>query len=195
MKKNKKITVGTRKLPCEGECPVCDNFVTLNDLVSFKKCNSGKFEPFSLNDKRLAASHQKMSDLHDEDDHYDDAVARQTLENALGGATSAKLEAVVVELDKIWKQDPGCKVVIFSQFLGFLDLLNTTLLQIGIEAHRLDGSMSMNERQVVLNRFSKDKRDIKVAMSSDELIRGSVLLMSMKAGGVGLNLVAGKVLS
>jgi Ca2+-binding EF-hand superfamily protein len=53
-------------------------------------------------------------------------IARETLEKALKGADSAKLTAILDELDKVWDNDAGSKVLIFSQFLGFLDFLQSS---------------------------------------------------------------------
>ena len=68
------------------------------------------------------------------------ASARRVLENAINGAPSSKLEAVIKELHAVWEQDPGSKVLIFSQFLGFLDLIEAALKEKEIPTNRLDGS-------------------------------------------------------
>mmetsp|Transcript_4628 Transcript_4628/g.7724 ORF Transcript_4628/g.7724 Transcript_4628/m.7724 type:complete len:205 (-) Transcript_4628:65-679(-) len=115
-----------------------------------------------------------------------DGAARQMLENALKGAGSAKLTAILHELDEIWKQDPGSKVLIFSQFLGFLDLLQLSLSKSQITHGRLDGSLTLAQRKDVVDKF---KTESPSPSSSATINKGSVLLMSMKAGGVGLNLV------
>ena len=106
-------------------------------------------------------------------------VARQALLNAVNGAQSAKLAAVVQELHNIWKLDPGSKVLVFSQFLGFLDLMETSLSEIGTPFGRLDGKMSLKQRVAALDLF-------KAATPNKG---GSVMLVSMGLG-CGLNLVA-----
>jgi SNF2 family DNA or RNA helicase len=108
-----------------------------------------------------------------------DTVARQTLENALSGAGSSKLAAIVAELDCIWEQDPGSKVLIYSQFLGFLDLIGGALRTNGIPHSRFDGQMSLKERIGALDKFKEQMS----AVDGNGNKRGSVLLVSMKAGG------------
>eukprot|EP00986_Skeletonema_menzelii_P020655 scaffold31919_cov160-Skeletonema_menzelii.AAC.1 len=121
-------------------------------------------------------------------------TARETLELALNyGASSAKLDAILFELDKIWKMDPGSKVLIYSQYLGFLDIIGEALKGRGVTCYRIDGSLSLKERISMIKSFNNGGTNTnKEASSTNEnnLQRGSVCLGSMKAGGVGLNLVA-----
>mmetsp|Transcript_33406 Transcript_33406/g.73002 ORF Transcript_33406/g.73002 Transcript_33406/m.73002 type:complete len:167 (+) Transcript_33406:88-588(+) len=71
---------------------------------------------------------------------------------------------------------PPHKVVIFSQFTSFLSLMAQALTRVGVGFARLDGSMRAQDRRVAVDRFG----------ASDG---PRVLLCSLKAGGVGLNLV------
>ncbi|XP_039159617.1 DNA repair protein RAD5A-like, partial [Eucalyptus grandis] len=71
----------------------------------------------------------------------------------------------------------GSKSIVFSQWTAFLDLLQIPLSRNKIPFVRLDGSLSQQQRENVIKRFSED---------NDIL----VLLMSLKAGGVGVNLIA-----
>lgn len=75
---------------------------------------------------------------------------------------------------------------IFSQFLGFLDIIGNALKDIGVQTFRIDGSLSLKERVKMIAKFNKYKS----AKSDSNSQRGSVFLVSMKAGGVGLNLVS-----
>lgn len=118
--------------------------------------------------------------------------ARKTLMAALNGGCSSKITAIKKELDHIWELDPGSKIIIFSQFLGMLDLIGTEIKQQGISTFKLDGSMSLTERRSTLKEFSSH-RDLKMEISAIKeysIRRGAVLLASMKACGVGLNLVS-----
>lgn len=75
------------------------------------------------------------------------------------------------------------KSVVFSQFTAMLDLVQFALQREGMSTLRVDGSVSQAKRASVLRQFAED----------DELDRGktaNVLLVSLRAGGVGLNLVA-----
>ena len=55
----------------------------------------------------------------------------------------------------------------------------------GITTFRLDGSLTLKDRVKVIQEFGQAKKS-----TSATNRKGSVLLISMKAGGVGLNLVA-----
>jgi len=69
------------------------------------------------------------------------------------------------------------KALIFSQFLGMLALIRTKLEELGIPYVYFDGSTTAPEREKAVQRFQQQ-----------ENIR--IFLISLKAGGVGLNLTA-----
>ena len=85
---------------------------------------------------------------------------------------SAKLEALVELVQEL--SDEGRRMLIFSQFTSMLDLIETELSTMDIKFVRLDGST--RDRQAVVDRFQ-----------SGEV---PVFLLSLKAGGTGLNLTA-----
>ncbi|KAN0060342.1 DNA helicase rad5 [Thecaphora frezii] len=91
--------------------------------------------------------------------------------------TSTKLTALVAHLNELRLAEPGFKGVIFSQFTSFLDLVQVCLERNRHAYVRLDGTTSQREREQVLRQFETDKP------------KGSLLmLISLRAGGVGLNL-------
>ncbi|RHZ01800.1 hypothetical protein DYB35_013057, partial [Aphanomyces astaci] len=92
-------------------------------------------------------------------------------------AGSAKLTQLVVDLKSI---EAGRKVVVFSQWTHMLDLIQSTLHQHGYTHCRFDGSLKQDDREKVLHRFNTQP-DVQV------------LVISLKAGGVGLNLTAASV--
>lgn len=95
--------------------------------------------------------------------------------------SSTKIQALLRHLQIIKQQQPGEKVVVFSQFSSYLDIIESELKIHGPDdyiVYKFDGRMKMNERQVVLEKFNEPPTSDKV----------SVLLLSLKAGGVGLNL-------
>lgn len=94
-----------------------------------------------------------------------------------GWKTSTKLEAIVAHIRTMIEANDEDKCIIFSQWTSMLDLVVRILEDNGIAPVRLDGSMSQQQRVVALDRF---KGDASV----------NVLLMSLRAGGVGLNLSA-----
>ncbi|NDA67632.1 MAG: DEAD/DEAH box helicase [Verrucomicrobia bacterium] len=88
-------------------------------------------------------------------------------------AESAKLEALLDQLEPL--MDEGHKVLVFSQFVSLLDLLKVALAEKGWPVHYLAGDTE-NRGAVV--------RDFQAQPG------GSVFLISLKAGGFGLNLTA-----
>lgn len=87
---------------------------------------------------------------------------------------STKLDALMAQLADITAADATSKGVIFSQFTGFLDLIQSHLEQKGYTYVRLDGRTPQKEREGVLARFANEPGPL-------------FLLMSLRAGGVGLN--------
>jgi superfamily II DNA or RNA helicase len=86
---------------------------------------------------------------------------------------SSKLEAFRELLDEA--VDDGHRMLVFSQFTSLLALLRTELDRQGIAFCYLDGSMPTRQRQAEVDRFQ-----------ADETI--PLFLLSLKAGGTGLNL-------
>ena len=88
-------------------------------------------------------------------------------------ASSSKVEALVDALGSAVSE--GHKALVFSQWTSLLDRIEPALTKEGIAFDRLDGATK--DRGAVVERFQRDD--------------GSpVLLMSLKAGGTGLNLTA-----
>lgn len=83
-------------------------------------------------------------------------------------------------------EDPNVKILVFSQFVQFLDLLRDFLDENDIRNVGYRGSMSQGMREEAIRRFSTPT-DIAASIP--------VMLISTKAGGVGLNLtMASKVI-
>ncbi|KAJ5977910.1 hypothetical protein N7501_001252 [Penicillium viridicatum] len=117
--------------------------------------------------------------------------------------TSAKIHALINHLGRI---PANTKSVVFSQFTSFLDLIGPQLSRVGISHLRLDGSMPQKARAAVLAEFTKAESftDDDIVDMEDDILGGSgpaktsapspsipaptVLLISLRAGGVGLNL-------
>ena len=89
-------------------------------------------------------------------------------------ADSIKLDYI----DQILREViPGHKVLLFSFFTSMLKLVEDRIRQRGIAAVRLDGKLSREQRQLAVDTFQQD-----------DACR--VFLISLKAGGTGLNLTA-----
>ena len=72
--------------------------------------------------------------------------------------------------------DNGHKALVFSQFVSFLSIVRQRLEKEGINYHYLDGSSSPAQRKASVQAFQGGDRDL--------------FLLSLKAGGSGLNLTA-----
>ncbi|MUT68724.1 DEAD/DEAH box helicase [Paenibacillus sp. NEAU-GSW1] len=85
---------------------------------------------------------------------------------------SAKLEQLLELIEDC--RSAGRRALIFSQFTGMLDLIGRELAAIGAPFFYLDGQTPAKERLNLCNRFNDGERDL--------------FLISLKAGGTGLNL-------
>lgn len=90
------------------------------------------------------------------------------------GLTSSKLQLLTERLLDL--QAEGHKALVFSQFVRHLALVKTQLEAAGLRLRYLDGQMTPKDRQAEVEAFQ----------SGD----GDVFLISLKAGGTGLNLTA-----
>jgi non-specific serine/threonine protein kinase len=88
---------------------------------------------------------------------------------------------VSVKLDEIAREISenigNHKALVFSQFLGMLALIREKLVELNVKFEYFDGSTSAIDREKAIQSFQKN----------DEV---RVFLISLKAGGVGLNLTA-----
>jgi SNF2 family DNA or RNA helicase len=87
---------------------------------------------------------------------------------------SVKLEEIGRE---ITENISNHKALIFSQFLGMLALIKEKMKELGVDYEYFDGSSTVAEREKAITRFQNDENC-------------RVFLISLKAGGVGLNLTA-----
>jgi superfamily II DNA or RNA helicase len=87
------------------------------------------------------------------------------------GIASSKVEQLFDMLEDIVAN--GHKVLIFANFLGSLDLIASKAESMGIEYLMMTGST--RDREALVNKFQNDKKY-------------SLFLMTLKVGGVGLNL-------
>ena len=90
-------------------------------------------------------------------------------------SSSSKLDAIVERVDEIIAKFPEDKIVIFSHFTSFLDIISVAFDRVHRRYQRLDGTMSLRERNLVIEQFARDEKL-------------KVLLASKMAIGVGLNL-------
>ncbi|MFH1019551.1 MAG: DEAD/DEAH box helicase, partial [Pseudomonadota bacterium] len=88
-------------------------------------------------------------------------------------ADSPKLECLTEQLAEL--RDEGHSVLVFSQFTSYLDIIEEGLKRHKLPYLRLDGSTPVPQRKDLVTRFQKSDQPL-------------VFLISLKAGGKGLNL-------
>lgn len=88
---------------------------------------------------------------------------------------SSKIEMLIIHLRDVIRG--GHKALVFSQFTGLLDIVERSLKKEKMTYVRLDGKSTTQARRDNVVRF-QDEKDL------------NVFLISLKAGGVGLNLTA-----
>lgn len=91
---------------------------------------------------------------------------------------SGKVDALIELVEQYIQNDQ--KILIFSQFTSMLNIIGDYLSKDNIEYYYLDGTIKASERINLVNDFNKN----------DEI---KVFLISLKAGGSGLNLTSANV--
>ena len=84
-----------------------------------------------------------------------------------------KLQTMAVLLRRLFTESH--RVLIFTQMTRMLDILENFLNSHGFKYLRLDGSTSIEQRQVLMERFNSDKRIF-------------CFILSTRSGGIGVNL-------
>ena len=92
--------------------------------------------------------------------------------NINGCSESAKLDVLISMTSELYSS--GHKIVIFSRFTKMLEIINRALVKLHINVFYLDGKT--RQRQEIVDAFEQS--------------RDGVFLISLKAGGVGINLVS-----
>ncbi len=90
---------------------------------------------------------------------------------------SAKLESCMELLEEA--AAGGHKVLLFSQFTSMLDILRKRITEAGLSYYLLEGATSKEKRALMVENFNRDDTQ--------------VFLISLKAGGTGLNLTGADV--
>jgi len=108
----------------------------------------------------------------------EDSVKKTSIINRIkmeNWTSSTKIEMLVYDLYKLRSKKQTLKSIVFSQFTSMLQLIEWRLRRAGFNTVMLDGSMSPAQRQKSINHF----------MTNPDV---EVFLVSLKAGGVALNL-------
>lgn len=144
----------------EVPCPMCRFEITSYRLLMVVPTNTNKIE-------LSAMTQQTRKDK--------DYIIRPY--NPMG--KSSKINALLIHLERIKVESPGEHVIVFSQFTSFLDLIHEQLAKYDGEFNivKFDGRLTIDQRQAALDNFN---------IQSESKV--TILLLSLKAGGVGLNL-------
>jgi len=158
-------------------CPICRESVNPRDVFEVIRYGSSENTP---NPGTPVEEAEETGDLYGSSSTQTTKTPRISLRRlhpySPTASTSAKIAALLSHLTSLPRTT---KSVVFSQFTSFLDLIGPQLSRHNITHLRFDGTMSQKVRAQTLRTFN--------AESSDS---PRVLLLSLRAGGVGLNLTA-----
>ncbi|XP_075993974.1 transcription termination factor 2-like [Genypterus blacodes] len=96
-----------------------------------------------------------------------------------GTSSSTKISAIVSELESIRERSDDQKSVIVSQWTSMLQIVATHLRQMGLKYAVIDGTVNPKRRMDLVEEFNTNPKG------------PQVMLVSLCAGGVGLNLIGG----
>ncbi|KAF4125739.1 Superfamily II DNA or RNA helicase, SNF2 family [Geosmithia morbida] len=133
-----------------------------------KKTDRGSLNNILMQLRKCLCHPFVYSDAIEERHHDQSALFRNLVE------ASSKLILMELMLPKL--KERGHRVLIFSQFLKQLDIVEDFLTGLGYEFRRLDGQISSLEKQRRIDAFNAPDSDI------------FAFLLSTRSGGVGINL-------
>ncbi|KAI9674520.1 MAG: hypothetical protein M1817_001858 [Caeruleum heppii] len=143
----------------QSRCPLCNTEVAIDDLKTYQP----KVNKRSRSDQNPSwSSEENVNDKH-------------WLELTKDLMPSAKLMALRNQLREWRENRPDDKIIIFSQFTKMLDLVAPMCAEEGWDTCRYQGGGDLRAREAALKRF-KHEPDC------------CIMLTSLRAGGVGLNL-------
>ncbi|KAL4811554.1 SNF2 family N-terminal domain-containing protein [Aspergillus unguis] len=111
-------------------------------------------------------------------EQHEDHIKKNSIVNRIrmeDWTSSTKIEMLVYELYKLRSKKQTLKSIVFSQFTSMLQLVEWRLRRAGFNTVMLDGTMSPTQRQKSIDYFMNN-------------VNVEVFLVSLKAGGVALNL-------
>jgi DNA repair protein RAD5 len=176
------------------ECPICaeepmvDQTVTgcwhsacKKCLIDYMKHQTDRGKVPTCPNCREEINYRDIFEVvrYDDDPDTSSSQPRISLQRLGVNNSSAKVVSLIKHLRDLRRSHPRMKSVVFSQFTSFLSLIEPALTRSNMQFLRLDGSMPQKARAAVLTKFQ----------DSD---RFTVLLISLRAGGVGLNLTSAK---
>ncbi|KAJ7630768.1 SNF2 family N-terminal domain-containing protein [Roridomyces roridus] len=162
-------------------CSACSNGLSPSDAVEIKPDNGNE----STAKKKPAKKEKRQKGLSLENFHPSTkikALLGDLVQFSRANPHSANYDSDSIEVQMVDNQgnqldDGVVKTVVFSQWTSMLDKIEDALEDAGIRYDRLDGTMKRDDRTRAMEALKHDPAC-------------EVLLVSLKAGGVGLNLTA-----
>ena len=145
----------------------------MNVMMELRKCCNHPFLIKGAEERIMSEANMQMTQNQDE---LDPAVNWHGILSEKLVQSSGKMVVLMKLLPKL--QSGGHKVLIFSQMVKMLELLEELLRYNKFNYERLDGSTSASSRQAAVDRFNKKSYN------------KFVMLLSTRAGGLGLNLTS-----
>ena len=115
----------------------------------------------------------------DDDPETIQASPKISLQRLGSNESSSKVVSLMKHLRQLRREHPRMKSVVFSQFTSFMSLIEPALAKANMRFLRLDGSTNQKTRSAILSEFRESNKF-------------TILLLSLRAGGVGLNLTQAK---
>ncbi|KAI0481375.1 DNA repair protein rad-5 [Xylariaceae sp. FL0804] len=176
------------------ECPICSEEPMIEQTVTgcwhsackkclldyMKHCTDRHEVPRCFNCREPINARDLFEVVrHDDDPDAPSGSAKISLQRLGVNESSSKVVALMRHLRDLRRAHPRMKSVVFSQFTSFMSLIEPALAKANMAFLRLDGSVNQKSRAAILRRFA-------------EADRFTILLISLRAGGVGLNLTQAK---
>ncbi|KAI0416706.1 DNA repair protein rad-5 [Xylaria grammica] len=176
------------------ECPICSEEPMIDQtvtgcwhsacrkcLLDYMKHHTDRHEiPRCFNCRKPLNSRDIFQVVrHDDDIDTFQRAPKISLQRLGVNESSSKVVSLMNHLRELRREYPRMKSVVFSQFTSFMSLIEPALTKANMRFLRLDGTINQKTRAAILKEFAG--RD-----------NFTVLLLSLRAGGVGLNLTQAK---
>ncbi|KAI1169991.1 DNA repair protein rad-5 [Nemania sp. FL0916] len=177
-----------------GECPICSEEPMIDQavtgcwhsacrqcLLDYMKHHTDRHTvPLCFNCRKPLNSRDIFEVVrHDDEVNTFQNSTKISLQRLGVNESSAKVVSLMKHLRDLRREHPRMKSVVFSQFTSFMSLIEPALTKANMKFLRLDGTINQKTRAAILKEFAV----------SDKF---TILLLSLRAGGVGLNLTQAK---
>ncbi|KAE9121709.1 DNA repair protein [Phytophthora fragariae] len=155
----------------ENGCPVCRTVVDMAKVFKLPPPAASKAQEDDCKTTDSVPDDKRTVVADDDGSGFESAKLQQLLRD---------LKAIKLENESAESPEQRRKVVVFSQWTSMLEMVSQLLQRHGFSHCTFNGALSQEQRERVLTKFAKDPSV-------------EVLVISLKAGGVGLNLTCASV--